>query len=56
MPTIPGDNVIEKLTEEQRGNFLNALNSFVDQSIKLTSSSSKEECLSFWKSTFGKWF
>lgn len=56
MPTTPGDNVIDKLTEEQRGNFLNALNNLVDQSIKLTSSSSKEECLSFWKSTFGKWF
>jgi hypothetical protein len=56
MPTVPGDNAIEKLKEDQRGNFLAALNTLVTQGVKTASSSSKDESLKFWKSSFGKWF
>lgn len=56
MPTVPGDSVIEKLTEDQRGNFLTALTNLTSQGTTVASSSSKEDALKFWKSNFGRWF
>lgn len=56
MPTIPGDNVIEKLNEDQRKNFFNALSKLIEDSSKIIESQTKEGCIESWKVIFGKWF
>jgi hypothetical protein len=56
MPTTPHDSVIDKLNEDQRENFLQALDNLVENCTRTVCLDSKEECLQEWKLVFGKWF
>ena len=56
MPTIPFDNVIDKLSEEQKNNFLKALEELIKSTQKVLAMENKTECMKSWKCFFGKWF
>jgi hypothetical protein len=56
MPVAPYDNVLEKLSIEQRLNFQDALENLVVTSVTIFNSDSKDRCLEEWKHFLGKWF
>lgn len=56
MPTTPFDNVIRKLNDDQRKNFLQALKELLEEVNRIFKSDSKEECINKWQGIFGKFF
>ncbi|OJW82288.1 MAG: hypothetical protein BGO69_17000 [Bacteroidetes bacterium 46-16] len=56
MPVVPKDNVIQKLSWDQRKNFKYALDELIQSSVKIFESNSKEQCIEAWKWLLGKWF
>jgi hypothetical protein len=56
MPVKPFDNLVDKLTEEQRGNFLERLGELIKKSESILAAESKDECVRQWAKIFGKWF
>lgn len=56
MPVEPHDNVLDKLSKQQKSNFYSALKELVQFGFEALTSESKEESEKIWKKQFGKRF
>ena len=56
MPVAPYDNVISKLTDEQKENFLKAVSELLKTAVENFKSDSKDQCLIGWRALLGNWF
>lgn len=56
MPVKPFDDLLFKLKDDQRKNFLNKLGELIKKSESILSSEQREKALNEWGKLFGKWF
>lgn len=56
MPVMPFDNLISKLNDDQRSNFLRSLGELIKSSESILALEQREQAVYAWQKVFGKWF
>lgn len=56
MPVKPFDNLVSKLNDDQRNNFLLSLGELIKSSESILALEDREQAILAWRKMFGKWF